>query len=118
MTDRVIIEGLEIPCVIGAWEWERHITQKVVVDLRMDTDTRPAGASDALDDALNYAAVAERVQAFVVETEAVLIERLAEGIAALVLAEFGVSRVFVRVAKPCAVRAARTVAIEIERSAQ
>ncbi|MEL6950036.1 MAG: dihydroneopterin aldolase [Pseudomonadota bacterium] len=115
--DRVVIEGLEITCVIGAWEWERHITQKLVVDLAMGTDIAAAAASDALSDAVNYAAVAERVEAFVVETEAVLIERLAEGIAQLVLAEFGVSRVSVRVAKPGAVRAASTVAIEIERQA-
>ncbi|MEL6198833.1 MAG: dihydroneopterin aldolase [Pseudomonadota bacterium] len=116
--DRVVIEGLEITCVIGAWEWERHITQKLVVDLALDTDITAAAASDGLADAVNYAAVAERVEAYVVETQAVLIERLAEGIAQLVLAEFGVSRVCVRVAKPGAVRAARTVAIEIERQAR
>ncbi len=116
--DRVLIEALEIPCVIGVWEWERKITQRVVVDLELYTDVTAAAASDALEDALNYAAVAERVTAFVVEAEAQLIERLAEGIAALALDEFGAARVRVRVAKPGAVPGARTVAVEIERSAQ
>lgn len=116
--DRVLIEALEIPCVIGVWDWERKITQRVVVDLELFTDISAAGASDALDDALNYAAVAERVRAFVVDAEAQLIERLAEGIAALVLGEFGAARVRVRVAKPGAVPGARTVAVEIERPGQ
>ncbi len=116
--DRVVIEALEIPCVIGVWDWERKITQRVVVDLELHTDVTAAAASDALEDALNYAAVAERVQAFVVDAEAKLIERLAEGIAALILAEFGAARVRVRVAKPGAVPGARTVAVEIERPAQ
>ena len=116
--DRVMIDALEIPCVIGVWDWERKITQRVVVDLELCTDIGAAGASDALEDALDYAAVAERVRAFVVEAEARLIERLAEGIAALVLEEFGAARVRVRVAKPGAVPGARTVAVEIERPAQ
>ena len=116
--DRVVIEALEIPCVIGVWAWERKIRQRVIVDLTLDTDIAAAGASDALEDALNYAAVAERVRSFVVDAEAQLIERLAEGIAALLLSEFGVARVRVRVAKPGAVPGARTVAVEIERPAQ
>ena len=45
LMDRVVIEGLEITCVIGAWEWERHITQKLVVDLAMGTDIAAAAAS-------------------------------------------------------------------------
>ena len=116
--DRVIIEALEIPCVIGVWDWERKITQRVVVDLELFTDIGPAAASGALEDALDYAAVADRVRAFVIDAEARLIESLAEGIAALVLEEFGVARLRVRVAKPGAVPGARTVAVEIERLAQ
>ena len=42
----------------------------------------------------------------------------AEGIATLLLEEFGVARVLVRVAKPGAVRAAKTVAVEIVREAK
>ena len=112
---RISIEGLEIRCVVGAWDWERRITQRLVVDLELYTDIGAAAASDALDDAVNYAAVAERVTAFVVEAEARLLERLAEGIATLVLDGFDVAGVRVRVAKPGAVPAARTVAVSVAR---
>ena len=113
--DRISIEGLEIRCIVGAWDWERKITRKLVVDLELYTDIAAAAASDALEDAVNYAAVAERVTAFVVDAEATLIERLADGIAALVLDAFDVAGVRVRVAKPGAVPGARTVAVSVER---
>lgn len=115
--DCIRIEGLEIDCVIGAYDWERRITQKVVVDIDLYTDIRAAADSDALDDAVNYADVAERVREHVVAAEATLVERLAEGIAALVLDGFAVARTRVRVAKPGAVREARTIAVMIERGA-
>ncbi|MEO0575726.1 MAG: dihydroneopterin aldolase [Pseudomonadota bacterium] len=113
--DWVSLHGLKISAIVGVYDWEREITQRLVVDLDMQFDTQAAAASDALGDALNYAAVAERVEAYVVDVEARLIERLAGGIAALVLEEFPALAVRVCVKKPGAVRAADAVAITITR---
>jgi dihydroneopterin aldolase len=115
--DKVFISGLEVLCTIGAYEWEKSIRQKLVFDLDMDFDNRPVGATDDLNLALNYAAVAERVTQLVQCESAELVETMAERVAALILREFGVPRVRVRVTKPTAVASARGVGVEIVREA-
>ena len=116
MADRVFVQGLELYCVIGLQPWERQVMQKVRLDLAMETDTRPAGAADDPSRALDYKAVSKRVQQLVEGSSFQLVEALAERIAATVLAEFpAAASVFVRVAKPGAVRFAEAVGVEIER---
>jgi dihydroneopterin aldolase len=67
--DIVYLHGLKVACVIGVWEWERHIKQTVTIDLDMATDIRHAAESDRLEDTLNYKAVAKRVIQFVGDSE-------------------------------------------------
>ena len=104
--------------MIGVWEWERQITQKLIIDLEMGWDIRAAARSDALEDTLSYKDVAKRVNAFVVETQANLVETLAEGIAGLLQKEFGVLWCRVRINKRGAVTGARDVGVDIERGQQ
>jgi 7,8-dihydroneopterin aldolase/epimerase/oxygenase len=116
MADRVFVQGLELYCVIGLQPWERQVMQKVRLDLAMETDAGPAGAADDPSLALDYKAVSKRVQQLVEGSSFRLVEALAERIAATVLAEFpAAAAVFVRVAKPGAVRFAESVGVEIER---
>ena len=88
--DRVLIEALEIPCVIGVWDWERKITQTVYIDLEMATDVAKAAATDQLEDALDYKAVSKRLKQFVSESRFELVETLAERCAQIIRDEFGV----------------------------
>ncbi|MEO1325964.1 MAG: dihydroneopterin aldolase [Pseudomonadota bacterium] len=113
--DIVKVTGLKVAAVIGVWTWEREIEQSLIIDLEMATDTRAAAASDALDDALNYAAVSESVIEYVRAAKPKLIEVLAEGIAELVLGDERVYGVGVQVRKPGAVQAAESVAVSIWR---
>ena len=57
----VYIRGLRAQAVIGVYEWERHIRQTLVLDLEMASDTARAAASDQIADALDYAAISQRV---------------------------------------------------------
>ena len=86
--DRVFIENLTIETVIGIFDWERDIKQAVSLDLEMDFDIRKAAASDAIEDTLDYKAVAKRLIRFVEQSEFQLVETLAERCAAIVLEEF------------------------------
>ncbi|MEL6366855.1 MAG: dihydroneopterin aldolase [Pseudomonadota bacterium] len=113
--DIVKVTGLKVAAVIGVWTWEREIEQTLIIDLEMATDTRAAAASDALDDALNYAAVSESVIEYVRAAKPKLIEVLAEGIAELVLRDERVYGVGVQVRKPGAVQAAESIAVSIWR---
>ncbi len=113
--DIVFLHEMKVDTVIGIWEWERKIRQTVVIDLEMAADIRKAAASDSIDDALNYKLVAKRLQEFVADSEFQLVETLAEKIAAVVMDEFGVSWVRVKLNKPGAIRGARDVGVVIER---
>ena len=116
MADRIFVSGLEVYCIIGLQAWERQVRQKVRIDLSMETDSRPAAASDDVAAALDYRAVSKRVQELVEGSAHQLVEALAESIASVVLAEFPrVDAITVRLAKPGAVRFAESVGVEIER---
>lgn len=116
--DRVFIEDLRIQTVIGVFDWEREITQTVSLDLEMEFDIRKAGQSDEIADTLDYKAVSKRLIQFVEDSEFQLVEALAEHCADIVLAEFPVNKVQLKLSKPGAVRGSSAVGVIIERSAQ
>ena len=113
--DIIFLTDLRVETVIGIWDWERKIRQTVAIDLEMATDIRKAAATDSVEDTLNYKLVAKRLQEFVGAAEFQLVETLAEKIAAVVLDEFDVAWVRLRVNKPGAIRGARDVGVLIER---
>jgi 2-amino-4-hydroxy-6-hydroxymethyldihydropteridine diphosphokinase len=114
--DKVFIEGLEIEAQIGIYDWERRIRQPLLFDLEMAFDNRVPAASDAIADTLDYKAVSKRLMEFVAQSGYGLVETLAERCAALILNEFAVSHVRLKLSKPGAVRGARAVGVMIERS--
>lgn len=116
--DIVYIKELEIRTVIGIYDWEREIRQTVSIDLDMATDIRPAAATEDISKTLDYKAVSKRLIAFIEGAEFLLIETMAEEVAAIVLAEFPVSWLRLRLGKPGAVTGARDVGVIIERGEQ
>ncbi len=113
--DTIYLHGLTVDAVIGIWEWERKIRQKVVIDIDMDADIRKAAASDSVEDTLNYKAVAKRVIELAETSGFQLVETLAEGVADIVRNEFDVPWVRVKINKPGAIRGSRDVGVIIER---
>jgi len=115
MSDLVCVRGLELDTVIGVYGWEREVRQRLVVDLEMAWDMAPAAASDAVEHALDYAAVSSALRDYAAAQSFQLIETLAEGLAGLVLQDFGVPWLRLRLSKPGAVVEARDVGVVIER---
>lgn len=114
--DEIRIEDLLLRTIIGINDDEREERQDVLVNLVLFVDTRLAGLTDDIADApVNYRTLTKRVIAAVEESRFMLVERLAAEVAAVCLAEQGVERVRVTVAKPGALRFARSVAVVIER---
>ena len=113
--DIVFIEDLQIDTVIGIYEWERAIRQVVSFDIEMGCDSSAAAASDNITDALNYKTVTDRLVEFVSGSEFLLVEVLAEQCADIIMKEFNVPWLRLRLAKPGAVPAAKAVGIIIER---
>jgi FolB domain-containing protein len=117
VSDRILIRDLLVRGIVGINPEERRAKQDVVINLELTVDTRAAARSDDIAQAVNYRSVCKRVIEHVESSAPLLVERLAGDIARLVLAEFAVERVRVRVEKPGALRFARSVGVEIERAA-
>ena len=113
--DTVFIRELRAETVIGVYDWERTIRQAVVLDIEMASDNRRAAATDGIEQALDYAAVSQRVLSFIERSEFQLIETMAEQVAALIIDEFDVPWLRLRLCKPGAVKAATEVGVLIER---
>ena len=113
--DIVFIEDLRIETVIGIYDWERKIRQTIAIDLEMAFDNRKPASSDKIDDTLDYKAVSKRLIAFVENSHFELVETLAERSAEIVMQEFNVPWLRLKLSKPGAVTGSRAVGVRIER---
>ena len=114
--DKIIIRDLLLRGIIGINPDERVKQQDILINLVIWADIRQAATSDAIEDAVDYKSITKRVIQHVEESSDFLVERLVTDLARLVITEFGVERVMVRVEKPTALRFAESVGIEIERT--
>ena len=113
--DIVYITDLQIETIIGIYDWEREVKQRVSLGLEMAFDIRRAAETDDIEYALNYKAVAKRLIGFIEGSEFFLIESMAEKVAKIVQQEFGVTWLRLSLSKPGALRGAKNVGIQIER---
>ena len=113
--DTVFIKGLKAASVIGCYDWERDIRQTLVIDLELKADFTRAAQTDALEDALDYAAISQRIIAVCDESRFQLLEALAENLASLLLEEFDIAGLRMTITKPGAVSEADGVGVEIDR---
>ncbi|MGD9495228.1 MAG: dihydroneopterin aldolase [Armatimonadota bacterium] len=114
--DYLLIEDLLARCIIGINQDERRNKQDVLINVALGTDTRVAARSDDFADALDYREIKKRIFDMVEGSQFRLLEALAEAIADICLQYPGCRQVEVTVAKPSALRFARSVAVRITRS--
>ncbi len=113
--DKIIIKDLLLRGIIGINPDERVKKQDILLNFTLYTDISQAAESDDINDAANYKEISKRVIDFVESSSFLLVERLVTEIARLILTEYPISRVQVRVEKPGALRFAQSVGIEIDR---
>lgn len=114
--DYLFFEGMAIDCIIGLAEWERMVRQTVVLDLKVWVDIREVARKDRVDEGdFNTKRLSKRLREYVEGSQFQLIEALAENLAALVLEEFPVQTVELRLSKPGAIRGADNVGVVIVR---
>ena len=116
MTDQIQIKDLLLRAIIGINAEERRNRQDILINIALQADTRAAGQSDDIDDAVNYRTLTKRIVALVENSQFYLVEKLAAEIATLCLDDPRVERADVRVEKPGALRFARSVGVEIQRT--
>lgn len=114
--DKIIIKNLKTKCIIGDYPWERKRPQRVLFDLEVVLDTRPASRKDKLSPELfDYNQMAKAILKFVEKSGYQLIETLAEAVATLCLKKFPIQSITVRLTKPSAIKAADAAIVEITR---
>ncbi len=114
--DRIDIHDLLLRGIIGINDWEREKQQDILINISLFGDFRSAGDSDDIADTINYRTVTKKVIKHVETSKRFTVEALASDIARICLEETGVQHARVRVEKPGALRFARSVGVEIERS--
>lgn len=103
MSDRwtIGLEGLEIFGYHGVYPAERELGQRFIVDLDLELSECPGGATDALEDTVDYASLADLVARMVGGEPVSLLEHLAVQLADAVLArDERIAAVVVTVHKP------------------
>jgi dihydroneopterin aldolase len=111
----IFVNELRVETRIGVYAWEQHLPQPLLIDLELALPSAKAFTSDDFGDALDYAAVVRRVQAFAANHPHKLLERFAEALAELLRAEFGSPWVRIRVAKLAPVAGVKRLGVIIER---
>ena len=114
--DKVIIKDLLVRGIIGVNDWERKRAQDILINITLFTDTRRAAETDNITDCVNYSTMSKRIQAHAESVERLTVEALANDLAKICLEEQAVHKVILKVEKPGAVRFAKSVGVEIERS--
>lgn len=114
--DRILIDELQVACVIGVHDWERSVQQKLLISVELLTDLAPAAESDDLGLTVDYVRVATDIETLAETGRFKLIESLAEAIAALLLKQHPLTAVRITVRKPSALSRAVSVGVCIERN--
>jgi len=113
--DRLELCGLEVTCVIGDLPEERGREQCLKVDVSLACDLSAAGASDALCDTVDYAALVLSIREALRQSRCHMVECAAACVARVCLADARVTEARVRITKPGAVPGLREAAVEIVR---
>ena len=114
--DQIYIKDLLVRGIIGINDWEREKPQDILINITITADLKEAGETDNILHSVNYRTIAKKAQSRAETAERLTVEALAEDIAKICLEEPGVLKVNVMVEKPNAVRFARSVGVEVERS--
>ena len=112
--DQIILEDLVVMGRVGHTPEERAHPQKIWVDVELQTDIRKAAKNDDISRTVNYLDAAAKIQQVLDARPYNLAETVAEKIADVLLKDFAVRSVKVRVKKKTVPNAAFSI-IEIVR---
>jgi dihydroneopterin aldolase len=100
VSDRIALTGLRARGRHGVYDFEREQGQDFVVDVTLEVDLGKAAATDDVADTVHYGELAERLVAVVTGGPVNLIEKLADRLAEVCLADPRVTAAVVTVHKP------------------
>ncbi len=114
--DKIIIEELRVHAIVGILDWERKVPQELMLTVELEADISRAAKSQDIDDAIDYALVAERLDTFIVSSKFKLLETLVEQSADMLLTEFITPWVKIRCVKTQVLKNTKSVGVEVIRT--
>lgn len=99
MTDRIELRGLRVLALCGVLPEERERQQPFEIDLDVEADLAAAGRTDDLHDTIDYGRLCADVAAVADNEQFGLLERFAQRVADVVLADPKVDAVTVSIRK-------------------
>ncbi|MBK4764787.1 MAG: dihydroneopterin aldolase [Pantoea sp. Brub] len=113
--DILFIKELLVFTNIGVFNWEKTIKQKLLIDIQILFDNQLSSSNDDLNDCLNYCTISELVIKYLDNNHFSLIEKVAEEIANLLMTNFNIPGIYVKIIKPDAIAQAKQVGVKIKR---
>lgn len=113
--DIVFINNLIVETIIGVYPHEKTVKQPLVFDLELEIDANIAAKSDNLKDTIDYEAFSNWLVLMTNQKKFNLLEALAEYLCQNIIQEFNIPRVKLKITKPNAIKATKTLGVIIER---
>ncbi len=116
--EQIIIQGLQLPTIIGVYDWERTQPQTLIVDIVISADLSAACRTDDVNDTLDYAKLSEELVELAKQSEFELLEAFASAICDTLMLHKAITDLDVTVEKPDILPNARRVAVRLARTRQ
>ena len=113
--DKIYVEDLRVKATIGIFDWEKKIKQDVSISYEIPHDNVRAAKADAIEATTDYKSITKGIISFVENNKFELVETFAEKIAEMVIKDFNIDEIRLRVSKPGALRFSKDVGVIIER---
>ena len=113
--NKIYVEDLRVKATIGIFDWEKKIKQDVSISYEIPHDNVKAAKADAIEATTDYKSITKGIISFVENNKFELVETFAEKIAELVIKDFNIDEIRLRVSKPGALRFSKDVGVIIER---
>lgn len=113
--DKIFIDNLIVFGILGIHPHEQRKKQLIRISVEVTTDITEAGEKDDVHKTIDYSTLSEDIIRFIDESSYGTIEALIEALAQMILHNFNIESVWLRIEKPSAVPQADSVGVEIER---
>ena len=110
----ICVKNLRVSSILGVYEEERRTERDIIINVRVEYDASAALKTDALEDALDYKQIRDRIVNFVTGTQFKLLEKLADGILQVLAGDGRITGIHLEVDKPHALRLAESVSAIME----
>ena len=109
------IKNLRASTIIGVYEWERDIQRHLILNIELEIDGTKSGASDDINDTLNYDSLSKMIIAEISNTRYQLLEKLVTHLLDKVMEDKMVKRVRIEIDKGGVVKDVDSISVIDER---